>query len=64
MPTEPALTPAVRAELLDHMARILAKLDEYGLGIPASYVQLAIDHARLAIDAGLSERGCPELPNP
>lgn len=30
------------------MHELLAKLDEYAIGIPASYVQLAIDHVRTA----------------
>ncbi|MGN6358240.1 MAG: hypothetical protein ACTHLU_12285 [Novosphingobium sp.] len=49
MPTEPVFTPAELADLLDHMIRLQAQLDEYALGVAACYVQLAIDHVRLAI---------------
>lgn len=47
----PAFTPIELAELLDLMHGVLAKLDEYALGLPASYVQLAIDHV-LSATAG------------
>lgn len=46
--TDPACTRAEIDDLIALMHGVLAKLDEYGLGLPASYVQLAIDHVRAA----------------
>lgn len=40
----PAVTPAELAEVIDLMRAVLVKLDAYALGLPASYVQLAVDH--------------------
>lgn len=49
--TEPTFTPADLTALIDLMHRALAKLDEFALSVPASYVQLAIDHVREAAGA-------------
>jgi hypothetical protein len=46
--TDPAFTRADLDHLIELMHGVLALLDDYGLGLPASYVQLAIDHVRTA----------------
>ena len=46
--TDPACKRAEIDDLIALMHGVLAILDEYGLGLPASYVQLAIDHVRAA----------------
>lgn len=49
--TDPICTPEELNDLIALMQRVLARLDDYALSLPASYVQLAIDHVQVAAGA-------------